>query len=45
MLASSKDIFWVKKHFGAFSLNERLQAGYATWSFEDMPSVKLDESK
>lgn len=45
MLASSKDVFWVKKHFGAFSLNERLQAGYATWSFEDGPNVKIDESK
>eukprot|EP01034_Spumella_vulgaris_P025126 gene25126-31545_t len=40
LFASGKDIFWVKRHFGPVSLNERLTAGYATWSFEDGPNVK-----
>lgn len=33
---------WIKLHFGPIVLNERLAAGYASWSFEECPSVKID---
>lgn len=40
LAAGARDVPWVKLHFGPISLNERLTAGYASWSFEDAPSVK-----
>jgi hypothetical protein len=41
--AGARDVAWVKLHFGPVALNERVTAGYASWSFEDAPSVKLPQ--
>jgi exonuclease VII small subunit len=41
LAAGARDVPWVKLHFGPVSLNERLTAGYASWSFEDVPRVKI----
>lgn len=41
LAAGARDVHWVKLHFGPVALNERLTAGYASWSFEDAPCVKL----
>lgn len=37
---TSKEISWVKLHIGPISLHERAAAGFAAWSFEDLPSRK-----
>lgn len=42
LAAGARDVPWIKLHFGPIVLNERLAAGYASWSFEDCPSVKID---
>eukprot|EP01032_Pedospumella_encystans_P019548 gene19548-22224_t len=41
LAAGARDVPWVKLHYGPISLNERLTAGYASWSFEDAPSLKI----
>jgi len=41
LAAGARDVPWVKLHYGPISLNERLTAGYASWSFEDAPSLKV----
>jgi len=41
LVAGTKDVEWVKLHFGPVSLNERTTAGYASWSFEDAESEKV----
>lgn len=48
LVAGTKDVEWVKLHFGPLSLNERTTAGYASWSFEDAESQRvrsLDEEE
>lgn len=37
---SNKEIDWVKLHLGPTVLHERVAAGYASWSFEDIASSK-----
>ena len=44
LAAGAKDVPWVKLHFGPVSLNEKVTAGYASWSFEETENVKLSES-
>lgn len=41
LVAGTKDVEWVKLHFGPLSLNERTTAGYASWSFEDAESQRV----
>lgn len=41
LVAGTKDVEWVKLHFGPLSLNERTTAGYASWSFEDAESERV----
>jgi tetratricopeptide (TPR) repeat protein len=36
--AALKDTKWIKLHLGPTKLHERASPGYATWSFEDIPS-------
>ncbi|KAJ1427662.1 hypothetical protein B484DRAFT_450245 [Ochromonadaceae sp. CCMP2298] len=40
LTAGARDVPWVKLHFGPVSLNERVTAGYASWSFEETKSTK-----
>jgi len=40
MNASEKQLTWVKLHLGPLSLNEKVSAGYASWSFEETRSVR-----
>jgi hypothetical protein len=39
--ATAKATSWCKKHYGPMLLHERVASGYASWSFEDLPSVVL----
>ena len=43
LVAGTKDVEWVKLHFGPLSLNERTTAGYASWSFEDAESQRVKD--
>eukprot|EP01038_Epipyxis_sp_PR26KG_P007843 gene7843-10650_t len=46
LIACSKDIIWIKKHYGPIKLHESLSPGLALWSFEDMPTAaKVFEEK
>lgn len=43
MQASSKEVEWVKLHLGPTVLHERVVAGYAVWSVEDLPMSRTGE--
>ncbi len=38
--AATKDTQWIKLHIGPSKLHEKVAAGYACWSFEDIPRKK-----
>jgi hypothetical protein len=40
MYAATKDTQWIKLHVGPSKLHEKVAAGYACWSFEDIPRKK-----
>jgi hypothetical protein len=43
--AAVREIEWVKLHLGPKVLHERVAAGYASWSFEDLPRAKPHKDK
>jgi len=45
MNASEKQLTWVKLHLGPLTLNEKVSAGYASWSFEETRSVRRKATK
>jgi exonuclease VII small subunit len=43
LAAGAKDVHWTKVHYGPVRLNEKMTAGYASWSFEEAPNVKVTD--
>lgn len=40
-----KDTTWIKLHLGPQNLHERPAGGYASWSFEDLPTIRKKKKK